>query len=315
MSTRGRKALPPVEAPAVVLNEDQLRHDVIATNEHAAHLRVVADRFGDGYPFDPVRAENEARFFLNQASTSIFEAGRRLVLLREFHAHGEWAECLDRLGMAPRAAQRLIQLAVKFDLPNASTSTHFEKFGKSKLIELAVLDDDDIKELADGGTVLNLTLDSIDKMGVSELRAALRSANEEKAAKDRLLADKNQKLDELQSRPLVSRTWDDTAKALIDESDALFVIVQENLARLLAVQQQMVSAEFGNQQEVDLGLRACAVAFGDKLMRTGQMLSELRGMHERTLGAFAEQLDAQPADYDAAMGTGPDSEAGAGLAK
>lgn len=301
--SRGRKQSMAAQTPPPEINEDQLRQDVIVTNEHAAHLNVISKRFGDGYLFDPVRVENEAKFFLNQASTSIFEAGRRLVLLREFHAHGEWTECLARLGMAPRAAQRLIQLAVKFDLPNASTSTHFEKLGKSKLIELAVLDDDEIKELADGGTVLNLTLDAIDKLGVSELRAALRAANEEKEAKDRLLAEKNTRLDELQSRPLASRTWDDQAKALIEESDALFVILQEQLARLMVVQQAMMTAEFGEADDVDRGLRACAIAFGDKLTRSAQMLSELRGMHDRTLGAFADDLDSQPVDYDQTKST------------
>lgn len=208
-----------------------------------------------------------------------------------------------------------MKASVKYLSPAlASKSTTLSTLGKSKLFELMAQDDEDLAALTDGGTVAGLTLDDIDVMSVRELRKALREANEEASAKDRLLADKNQKLDELQSRPLVSQTWDDTAKALIEESDALFVIVQEHLARLLAVQQQMVSADFGNQDEVDLGLRACAVAFGDKLTRTGQMLSELRGMHERTLGAFAEQLDGQPADYDVAMGTSPNAAAGAGLA-
>lgn len=302
MTTRGRKALPRVEAAVVEVNEEQLQHDIIAADQLAGRLEMVDAQFGDGLKFDAGRIENEVRFFVAQASTSIFEAGRRLVLLKEHHAHGDWMECLGRLDMAPRAAQRLIQLAVRFQLPNASTSTHFEKLGKSKLIELTVLDDEEIKELAKGGTVLDLTLDEVDRMSVSELRRALREATEEKTAKDRLLAEKNEKLDALQSRPLASKTWDEAAHALIQESDSLFTLLQEYLTRLVAVQEQIMAADFGDATDTENALRFCAVSFGDKLTRTSQMLSSLRSMHDRALGNFSDQLDDHPVDYDVANG-------------
>ena len=48
------------------------------------------------------------------------------------------------------------QAALKFS--NASTSTHLIAAGnKSKLIELLVLDDDQVAELNDGGTVAGIT--------------------------------------------------------------------------------------------------------------------------------------------------------------
>ena len=62
------------------------------------------------------------------------------------------------------------------EVSNASTSTHLiEAAGnKSKLIELLVLDDDQVAELNDGGTVAGITLDDVAAMSVSDLRKALR---------------------------------------------------------------------------------------------------------------------------------------------
>lgn len=72
--------------------------------------------------------------------------------------------------------------------------------GKAKLFELVAEDDDDLAELADGGTVAGLTLDDVDRMSVRELRQALREARETNAAQQRVLADKNEKIDSLSTR-------------------------------------------------------------------------------------------------------------------
>ena len=78
------------------------------------------------------------------------------------------------------------------EFSNASTSTHLiEAAGnKSKLIELLVLDDDQVAELNDGGTVAGITLDDVAAMSVSDLRKALREARADAEANDKLLAEK-----------------------------------------------------------------------------------------------------------------------------
>ncbi|HCS0682725.1 TPA: hypothetical protein OPX89_004520, partial [Salmonella enterica subsp. enterica serovar Typhi] len=50
------------------------------------------------------------------------------------------------------------------------------------------------------GTVAGLTLDDVDRMSVRELRQALREARETNAAQQRVLADKNEKIDSLSTR-------------------------------------------------------------------------------------------------------------------
>ncbi len=51
-------------------------------------------------------------------------------------------------------------------------------------------DDEDLVELADGGTIAGMSLDDIDRMTSRELKAALREARETNAAQQRVLADK-----------------------------------------------------------------------------------------------------------------------------
>ncbi|MFZ5536751.1 MAG: hypothetical protein ACOZAP_04645 [Pseudomonadota bacterium] len=131
-------------------------------------------------------------------AVELFSIGARLLLLKEQCEHGEFIQRIERRGLAPRMAQKFMQAALKFS--NAPTSAHLEKLGKSKLLELVVLDDEEIKELTDGGSARGITLDEVDRMSVSELRRALRDAREEREATSRLLSDKNSKIDELATK-------------------------------------------------------------------------------------------------------------------
>ena len=54
-------------------------------------------------------------------------------------------------------------------------------------------DDEELAQLADGGTVAGLTLDDVDRMSVRELCQSLREARETNAAQQRVLADKKRK--------------------------------------------------------------------------------------------------------------------------
>lgn len=93
-----------------------------------------------------------------------------------------------------QASTKYLSPALK---PNVPTLAHL---GKAKLFELMTEDDEELAELADGGTVAGLTLDDVDRMSVRELRQALREARETNAAQQRVLADKNEKIDSLSTR-------------------------------------------------------------------------------------------------------------------
>lgn len=163
-------------------------------------LKIIDDQYGSGeYEitiYNRDRVINECKFFLCQSAQAMLEAGKRLILMKEHEAHGDWLECLQSVNLEASVAQRMMKAAVKFK-PNTATSQHLTK---SKMFELMMLDDDELQALGDGGTVAGLTLDEIDKMTTRELRAALREAKENETAKDRLLADKNAKIDDLATR-------------------------------------------------------------------------------------------------------------------
>ncbi len=186
---------PAAVTPAIAT--DVVAGDLAAHDQQAAHLITVDETYGDGgIPYDRERVVHEIRWHLAQSSESMLEAGRRLILLREHEAHGDFLAALDRVGVVPRTAQRLMQAAVKF-----GGRPQLAGVGKSKLLELAFMDEDEIDLLSEGGTVLGVDLDDIDRMTVAELRETIRKErakhHEDAEVSGRLLTAKNEKLDEL----------------------------------------------------------------------------------------------------------------------
>ena len=191
-----------VELPAIPAMTD-------AANALAAHSAEIAQQFGDGLPYDRDRVVNEARFLLAQSAEAMLEAGKRLVLIKENEPHGEFTAIVEeRLGLAPQVARRMMQAAVKFlgpELDGVKRSA-LSVLGKTKLYELMVLDDEVLDELAEGGTVVGMVKDDIDRMTSRELRATLRETRENAEAQGRLLADKNTKIDELAAKLSTTKT-------------------------------------------------------------------------------------------------------------
>ncbi|HGJ5866387.1 MAG TPA: hypothetical protein ACHBZ9_05010, partial [Arsenophonus nasoniae] len=77
--------------------------------------------------------------------------------------------------------------------------------GKAKLFELMTQDDEDLAELAEGGTIAGLTLDEVDRMSVRELKAKLRETRDNLEASRRLANEKDQKINELSENRLLTQ--------------------------------------------------------------------------------------------------------------
>lgn len=165
-------------------------------NQLTERSQEVMALYGEGLPYDRIRVMHEARFYMSQSAEAMLEAGKRLIILKEHEPHGDWMHALQELGIEYRLAARTMQAAIRFS--NVSTSTHLIKAAqsKSKLFELMVLDDEELEALADGGTVAGITLDDVEKMPVSKLRAELRKAREQAEDTQRILEDKNKKIDD-----------------------------------------------------------------------------------------------------------------------
>lgn len=196
----GRTKSQPVELMEDAPMSDGLNVNLNAMTEHRLE---IMQQFGDGLPYERDRIVHETRFYMAQSAEAMLEAGKRLVILKENEPHGDFTNILENdLGLAPQVARRMMQASVKFlgnggDQPKRSA---LSVLGKAKLYELMVLDDEELDALADGGTVAGATLDDIDRMTSRELKAALREARETNAAQQRVLADKNEKIDTLSTK-------------------------------------------------------------------------------------------------------------------
>lgn len=231
---------PDTPLDAVALDEAREQHD--------SRMQVVLAQFGDGLPFDQERLIHEAQFYMQQSAEAALQVGRRLVVLKEAAGHGRFIEIVEeRLGINHTTAKRLMQAAVKLTAlggkANGATSHHLiDAVGsKSKLFELMTLDTEDLEALAEGGTVANLTLDDVERMTVTELRAAVREAKENYQAQAGVLSDKNTKIDKLTTE--LRKVKRRSAEA---SSDEISGELQEEITRFAFVAEASIAGDLHN---------------------------------------------------------------------
>lgn len=139
-------------------------------------------------------AEDRLRQGMRRTITECLEMGKTLLILKELVARGEFMQRVELLGIQPRMAQKFMAATYKFS--NANSNSLLSVAGtQTKMLELLILDDGEIEALESGETVRGLTLDKIETMSVSELKKALRDANERIEAKDAVIKDKSAKID------------------------------------------------------------------------------------------------------------------------
>lgn len=200
--TRGRKPLPAADVVDVKLNDQALARAGAAATELVLHeeqvadnVRHVAKRLHYAGPLQPDLLEQGIRSEQGRAIDACLNIGRMLLLLKEQCEHGEFTARLDRLQIEARVARRFMQSSLKFA---AASPRLLDAVGsQSKLFELLILDDEEIAELSDGGTVRGVTVDKIAGMGVIEMRHALREQDATLKAKDKVIEEKNKKIDAL----------------------------------------------------------------------------------------------------------------------
>ena len=160
-------------------------------------LQEVDRTYGDGRPYDRDRLTSEARHYLGQGVLAMLEAGKRIVL-KEHEAHGEGLPLLKRIGISRDVAKSMMRVARKFlGGPNTRLVTDLPSI--THVYELALMEDDDLAELHEGGTVAGHTLDEIQRMSPSELRTALRKERQERSdAQAKIVGRRDQEIERLQ---------------------------------------------------------------------------------------------------------------------
>lgn len=240
-----KKATPAPVSKEVPANGELIAQEFSAANQLATlqmtaseNVMALAAQLGYDGALTVGALEDGIRFYQQRTAEACLELGKRLVLLKEASLHGEFKPRLELLGVEYAAANRFMAVANKFSKV-ATLQLLKGANNRAKLLELLVLDDEEVVELAEGGTVRGMVADDIASMGVRELRANLREARADKIADEKLIADKSAKINKL-SRHIHKVTPDQVLLEIQKEAtehmnDALGCIRGQIRASLIAL--------------------------------------------------------------------------------
>lgn len=200
--TAGRTPTPYVAQNKPEIDGERIGREMNAVFSQVAVLHENTTKLAKTLSYEgslaPESLEEGIRESMARVNYEVFTIGARLLLLKEQCAHGEFIAACDRLDIDRQAASKLMLVAHKFS--NVATSRHLASLGKSKLFELAILDDDEAAAFAEGQSVRGITYDEIDRMSVRALREKLREQDEQLKAKDRVAADNQGRIQKLQEQ-------------------------------------------------------------------------------------------------------------------
>nr|DAR78344.1 MAG TPA: Protein of unknown function (DUF3102) [Caudoviricetes sp.] len=266
------------------------------SNQTAMHSLMVMEQWGNGEAYNEDRWIERGRQAMRQTVEGMFELGRVLIVLKEHMTWEKFADVCEVFGMSVRAAQQLTQATRRFATPQMQKAqSKLMELGKSKLLELLVEEDETLTELADGGEVNGMTLDDVDRMTVRELRAALRESRETAEAKDKIIADKNKKVDELAEKLAKKQKGkepspEDVGSELTMQLSGLEVAARSDLSRFAEVFEQMLAHGEANGYDH----RPQMVAAINQIIRDAETLRERFTLpQEAPTNAKPEWLDGE----------------------
>lgn len=295
---RGRRTTAPAEQqgpefvgatpPAIAQIEAGMN---LALREAEGNAQALAEQLGYEGSLTVGALEDEIRFYQRRSVEACLELGKRLLILKELTPHGEFKHRVELLGIEERMARRFMAATAKF-ANRASTPVLSAAGTQTKLLELLVLDDEEIAALEAGESARGITLDEIETMTVSELRAALREERDEAKAKDRLLEDKNKKLDELAKMGRKSKVapWPEEVAGLKDDIANLGKILDEALGKNLTVIDAIEAAVLPLEEDAEewVGYKTVVLQIDAQVERICTLAAGLRNEFETRLGGLVE---------------------------
>ena len=181
--------------PVLHAQTDEVHKNTLAINQQFGLL-----------PYNRDRAVTECALYLSNSVEAMFEAGKRLVQIKENESYGTFTQIIEEnFGLDIRTAQVMMQASVKYLSPELAPKAHaLALLGKTKLLTLMTQETEVLSELAEGGSVNGLVLDDIQRMTTRELQAALRQTRTDAAkaieTKESIITNKNKKIDELDEK-------------------------------------------------------------------------------------------------------------------
>lgn len=229
MARNAKPAIKPVGPEFNAQAPEEGRREQALVAQRAADLVEVDEQFGiAGVPYDAERYIAHAQGIVASMGSQAFELGRILLTLKEHCDAGGFSAAVQRIGVAPRFAQKCMQAAVKFQ-GEAGRELIASRLNNAQLLELVSEDDGDIETLAKGGKIAGLTIDDIERMTSRQLREALRNERrereEERSAFEQQIDRKDKKANRLERdlKRLERSELRVQADALLQEVDATIV--------------------------------------------------------------------------------------------
>lgn len=201
MANKKTKAAAPSGDDLGHMSDADRTEEATKTAVATRHMEQIEKLYGDGEEYSAERSVAKVQTHLRASAEGFLMAGRELIRLKEHEERGMFLHIIEhRLGLAPRAAQKMMQAAAKFLTSDGAVRPLLADVhsGTGKAIELLTLDDEDIEALEAGERVAGVTVDDIANMSVTELRKALRAAREEQAASDELVGKKEERISKLE---------------------------------------------------------------------------------------------------------------------
>lgn len=273
-----------------------------AADERALQLIEIDSTYGAGLPYDLNRVVHEYNIHIGNASNSLIEAGKCVILIREHEPRGEFDRIVEeRLGLGRSSAYRFMSATKRLLQLDPQIVQPAGRIGKEKLLELMVdADNEDLEELAAGGTFAGLTLDEMECMTKRELVKALRDSRSTANSYERLLAEKDQKLNKLAAgqtpaQKVALTDWPAAFEGYRQQAAAAKRAIEKALSdldviRTSAMDEQISPAE---QAGFDSALESLALEFDVAISRAEQRVADVRRSFDQSLGAWLDGGAAQ----------------------
>lgn len=272
-----------------------------AADMRAGQLVELDAKYGNGMLYDRERVISEFNIHIGNASNSLIEAGKCVLLIREHEPRGDFDRLVEeRLGLSRASAYKFMSATRRLLEMNPQTVQTFGRIGQSKLLDLMVdADNEDLDELANGGTFAGMALDEIECMTARELKAALREAREESQAKDRVLEQNQAKINELAVKaekqktkhsPLTESPWPEQIDGLKDDLHALGKVMDEVLSKHLTLIEatDLVYQQMDETDPAHAQYKGVVFRMAEQIERLCTLAAGLRNQFGLTLSGYID---------------------------
>lgn len=294
--TLGRKAIefqeqgkPVIDVAAVHTGLQAMDAQQQALVQQQARVRAVATQLGYQLPADatdPDLIQRDIAANMSRTAEAMLQVGLGLICLKEACQHGEFMARLEVLRFEPSVAQRYMKVARK--LSNTATSQHLLRVvdSQSKLLELIVLDDGEIEELAQTGETGELKLDDVATMSVKDLRAKVRELRQEKKAQADISTESKRSRDER-----INKLEDELATLKANPKP-------ERTPELIATERlrSISDATLKSVSDIEAGLRSHFMQL-EKLFPEGEVPNHARLAQQQALSQIIQAARALAGDF------------------